>query len=201
MAKDLNKSRMRDTRILMGLTILVGIFCSTTFAANSPWHQAMQMAGYLLVVTCAIGRIYSSAFIGGIKNESLITWGPYSICRNPLYLFSLLGAAGIGLMSTSIIAFVVITVGFFVIYRGLIKREEGFLKKKFAASYKTYAETTPRLWPSFKNYNSPKELPMQPKYLNKAVFDAIWWFAPLPIFELADYLRSVGIMRTLFFIP
>lgn len=201
MAVALNKKRMRDTRILMVGVILAGVFCTTLFSENSFWHEAMEMTGYPLIVICAIGRIYSSAFIGGIKNENLVTWGPYSFCRNPLYLFSLLGAAGIGLMSTSLVAFTVITIGFYLIYDSLIKREEEFLSQKFGQTYKDFMQNTPRLLPSFKNYQCPDELTFQPRYLNKAVFDAIWWFAPLPLFECADYLRTMGWIKPLIFLP
>jgi protein-S-isoprenylcysteine O-methyltransferase Ste14 len=201
MAIALNKTRMRDTRILMAGVILTGVFCSTLFPFSSFWHEALEMMGYPLVVICAVGRIYASAFIGGIKNQNLVTWGPYSFSRNPLYLFSLIGAAGIGLTSTSLVAFVVITAGFFVIYQGLIAREEEFLSQKFGATYDDYKKRTPRLWPSLKNYTCPEELPFQPKYLNKAVLDAVWWFAPLPLFELADYLRETGVITPTLFIP
>lgn len=194
MAKDLNKQRMRDTRALMASTIFVGIFCKTAFSDDEIWHESLELAGYVLITICAIGRIYSTAFIGGLKNENLITWGPYSLCRNPLYFFSLLGAAGIGLMSTSLLAFIIIFAGFTFIYIGLIRREEEFLKEKFGKTFEEYAQKTPRLLPSFKNYTCPAELAFQPKYLTKSVFDAIWWFVPYPLFEMADYLKETGMI-------
>jgi protein-S-isoprenylcysteine O-methyltransferase Ste14 len=197
MAKSLNQTRMRDTRILVVLTILAGIFCKTLYPSDSWSHESMDLIGYLLVTSCAIGRIYSSAFIGGKKNEQLITWGPYSLCRNPLYFFSLLGAAGIGLMSTSIVVFALILGGFFTIYQDLIRREEEFLLAKFGQAYKDYAARIPRLLPSFKHYTCPGELVFQPAYLTKAVRDAVWWFAPLPLFELAELLQEKRLIMPL----
>lgn len=194
MARSLNKTRMRDTRILIALTVLAGVSCKMFFPQESWTHHSMDLLGYLLVTVCAIGRIYATAFIGGIKNEDLITWGPYSLCRNPLYLFSLLGAAGIGLMTTSVIAFAVIFSGFLAIYLGLIQREEEFLLEKFGQKFRDYMARVPRLLPSLRNYSCPEELVFQPRFLTKAVADAVWWFAPLPLFEFAEILQQKGLI-------
>ncbi len=195
MARNLNKTRMRDTRILMGLTLAAGIFCKTQFPDDTIPHEAMDLVGYMLVTICALGRVYCTAFIGGEKNVQLVTWGPYSFCRNPLYFFSILGATGIGLMSTSIVAFAVIFIGFYVIYRGLIAREEEFLEAKFGQDYLDYSVRVPSLLPSFDKVYFPEEVVMHPKFLNKGILDAVWWFAALPLFELAEMLQEGGIIR------
>jgi protein-S-isoprenylcysteine O-methyltransferase Ste14 len=194
MAKSLNKTRMRDSRILVVLTIFAGVFCKTLYPNETWTHESMDFVGYFMVAVCAIGRIYCSAFIGGKKNERLITWGPYSLSRNPLYFFSMLGAAGIGLMSTSILAFTMIVGGFFAIYRDLIRREEEFLLGKFGQTYMDYAARVPRLIPSFRNYTCPEELVFQPQYLTMAVRDAVWWFVIPPLFELAEILQQKSLI-------
>lgn len=198
MAKSLNKSRLRDTRILMVLTLLAGVLTSSLWSYESFTHELMDFAGYVLIIICAIGRIYSTAFIGGIKNENLIMVGPYSIVRNPLYFFSLLGALGIGLMSAHIASFVIISVGFALIYHFLINREEEFLEQHFGDIYRDYKKRVPRLLPKLSLYTCPDELVFQPRFLNKAVADAVWWFAPLPLFELAEMLQEEGYITPLF---
>ena len=102
MARDLNKARMRDTKFLIAVAVLAGIFCRPLFPADGAVHGVMMFLGVALALLCTCGRVYSTAFIGGAKNQQLVTWGPYSLCRNPLYFFSLCGAAGIGLMSGSL---------------------------------------------------------------------------------------------------
>jgi protein-S-isoprenylcysteine O-methyltransferase Ste14 len=51
-------------------------------------HEFLEMAGVSLALLCVAGRMWSSLYIGSRKNRELVTAGPYSITRNPLYFFS-----------------------------------------------------------------------------------------------------------------
>lgn len=53
------------------------------------------LLGLLLVGVATVGRLWCSLYISGHENSELITTGPYSLSRNPLYFFSLPGFAGI----------------------------------------------------------------------------------------------------------
>jgi protein-S-isoprenylcysteine O-methyltransferase Ste14 len=198
MAKNINKKRMRDTRILMGIVLLTGFFTVPVLQEGTWAYELFRLTGYILLTTCAIGRIHSTAFIGGIKNKTLTTVGPYSMCRNPLYFYSLLGAAGVGLMSGEIILVVILVVGFMFIYDQLIDREEEFLSQKFGDEFESYKTRTPRLIPDPAKYTCPAELVFQPRYLNNAIWDALWWFAPVPLFELARLLQHAGLLKPMF---
>jgi protein-S-isoprenylcysteine O-methyltransferase Ste14 len=197
MAAQLNKNRMFYTRILTGLTLAFGILGTSRFPSDSPPHEAMRFFGYALLAFCAMGRLYSTAFIGGIKNKSLVTIGPYSVVRNPLYFFSLCGAAGLGLATGSITMTAIIFFGFLIVYIGLISREEGFLLDKFGKEFTNYKRKTPKLMPDFSCWHCPAELTFQPKFLNFAWRDAVWWFAPLPAFEVAQLLQEKGVFHPL----
>ncbi len=194
MASDLNKTRMRDTRLLV-LFLLLAVLFTTPVLHGLP-YELLRLAGYFLLVVCAIGRMYSTAFIGGVKNEKLITVGPYAMCRNPLYFFSLTGAAGLGLLWGEIIPTLVIFIGFLLVYIRLIGREEAFLAEKFGADFTAFKQSTPRLWPDFKRYNAPDELLFQPRYFNMSVRDAVWWFVPAPVFELVSHLHHAHVIPT-----
>ena len=198
MASDINKTRMRDTRILVGALLLAVVLTEPALHEGSFLYELLRLAGYALLIACAIGRVYSTAFIGGIKNEKLITVGPYSMCRNPLYFYSLLGACGVGLLSGEIIPTVVVTGGFLFIYKNLISREEEFLSEKFGASFAAFKTGTPRLLPDVKKYSCPDELLFQPRFFNMAVRDAVWWFVPVPFYELIHALHHAGIIKPLF---
>ncbi len=47
-------------------------------------------------MVCILGRTWTSLYIAGRKIEQFVTEGPYSVTRNPLYFFSILGGAGRG---------------------------------------------------------------------------------------------------------
>lgn len=57
--------------------------------------EPMEVAGLVLRFTAILGWLWNILYIGYQKNSRLITDGPHSISRNPLYLFSLIGVTGI----------------------------------------------------------------------------------------------------------
>ena len=200
MATKLNKNRMLLTRVLVVFVLVASFFTAPKISDQTVVYHAIRMLGYVLLIACAIGRIYSTAFIGGVKNKELIKQGPYSMCRNPLYFYSLLGAAGLGLVSAQLSYFALLFFSFLIIYNGLISREEEFLEKTFGADFEKFKKTVPKLFPNFKKFKASKELTFQPKYFNYAIRDAIWWFVPYPIFELIRYLHNAEIIKPLFYL-
>jgi protein-S-isoprenylcysteine O-methyltransferase Ste14 len=83
------------------------------------------------------------------KNERLATSGPYARVRNPLYLGTLLVAAGLAIAARSLPLAVLFAAVFLLIYLPVIELEEQHLRKLFP-SYAAYAAETPMLWPRFR---------------------------------------------------
>lgn len=198
MAKALNKSRIRDTRFVLIICFLLVIFTEQLFTYETPIHETLDMLGDFLIAICVVGRVYSTAFLGGHKNATLITYGPFSISRNPLYFFSFIGACGIALMSNHIVLFVVIPTLFLLVFMQVIRREEAFLTEEFGEPYLAYCKQVPRFFPKLSLYHAPETVPMVPKYLLKATKDAVLWFLALPFFELVEYLQHARILQPLF---
>jgi protein-S-isoprenylcysteine O-methyltransferase Ste14 len=201
MSKALNKTRVRDSRIAAGLAILVYLFSRGLFPDGTAVHELNEFVGYFLVLLCAFGRIFSTAFIGGRKNETLVMDGPFSISRNPLYLFSLIGILGVGLMSNRISVLAVLLVYHLIAYHFLVRREEAMLAERFGEVYRDYRARVPRLWPRLSLYRSPEMIELRPKFLANAMRDASVWFLVYPLFELIDYLHNTGLLPTLYFLP
>lgn len=80
------------------------------------------------------------------KDESLATSGPYSMTRNPLYLGSLLAAAGLAIASLSMWVAAIALASFVLIYFPVIEQEEQHLAKLFP-DFAAYAERVPQLIP------------------------------------------------------
>ena len=177
---------MRDSKLIVLISLALTFFLKSTFALYNQEHELLELSGYALIIICAFGRVYSSAFLGGFKNDVVVTDGPYSIVRNPLYLFSLIGITGISLISMHLVVIIFAPLAFLALYMTLISREEKFLLEKLGQPYADYLQSTPRLFPNLKLYKASETLPMRPQYLLKSIFDAVWWFLPIFVFEMVE---------------
>lgn len=191
MAKSLNKKRIFGSKIALLATLVAVLATRQFFPEENIYHEWFELTGNALVGICVMGRVYATAFLGGFKNDRLIRHGVYSVMRNPLYFFSLLGITGIALMSNHLVVIIGLPVFFLVLYTRLIAREEAFLVEKFGAEYDAYRREVPALWPKISAYQAPETVEMAPHYLNKAFFDAIWWLAALPIIEVIEYVQDL----------
>ena len=198
MARALNRTRIRDTKLILLLCLVTMLTTRPLIDVDSPLHQFFDMAGELLVALCVLGRVYCTAFLGGYKNQTLIHSGPFSVSRNPLYFCSFIGICGIALMSNHFVLMALIPTLFLGVYFSLITREEATLQQLFGADYANYCATTPRFWPRFGLYQAPSEMLVSPKLLLNAVKDGLLWFLALPIFELIDHAQRSGLLKPLF---
>lgn len=101
------------------------------------WSVALVVPGLAL-------RGYASGYVK--KNRELTQTGPYAYTRNPLYLGSILIAAGFALALGSWIFALVLAAGFAVIYIPVIASEERFLRSAFP-DFDAYCRRVPRLIP------------------------------------------------------
>ena len=125
---------------LLGLilgAILEYVFRQPLFA--SPWMGVV--IGLPLIVAGVGLSIWSVLEAGNIEVESpnrLLTSGPYSLSRNPMYVAWTLIYLGIGLTTNSlwIIALLPLVAAFTHFVD--VRREERFLKKQFGDEYLQY---------------------------------------------------------------
>ncbi len=165
------------------------------------FHTTLDMMGVLLVSVCALGRVYTTAYLGGSKNENLISAGPFSVVRNPLYVFSWIGFTGIALMTTHLVVIAIVPVFFAVLYYMLVRREEEFLEQKFGETYSDYKVRVPRFIPKPSLYKTPEEIKVNTGLFVNGVKDAIWWFAAHPVVEMAEFIQDNGWLSPVVLIP
>lgn len=118
--------------------------------------RIVMTIGALLVFLAAGIRTWAAAFLRtdivhdtAQHSEALVADGPFRYTRNPLYLATVLMAAGIGILaSRSGFVFLVVANWIFV-YR-LIFREEEALRANQRESYLAYCRSVPRFWPSIR---------------------------------------------------
>ena len=130
MMEMIERYRTKLSQALAVIFILVFAFSNNALEWTYPAIPGvMMLAGCTLVGIATVGRLWCALYIAGYKTDKLITSGPYSMCRNPLYFFSLLGGVGVGLCTEYLTLAAVIIVAFIGIYPVTIKREEERLKK------------------------------------------------------------------------
>jgi protein-S-isoprenylcysteine O-methyltransferase Ste14 len=89
------------------------------------------------------------------KNTALSDGGPYQYVRNPLYLGSLIIAAGFIIAARRWELAVLSAAVFLLIYLPVVELEEQHLQGLFPA-YALYAREVPRLWPRIPKRASPR---------------------------------------------
>ncbi len=88
------------------------------------------------------------------KNVRLAQSGPYAYVRNPLYLGTLLVAAGFAIASRQWGLGALFGAVFVLIYLPAIELEEQHLRKLFP-EFTAYADRVPALWPTFRPLPKP----------------------------------------------
>ena len=195
------KKRQRHSRWFAFLLIPLIVF-SIGMLKNDGWvEETMEWTGFFFIVFCVLGRSYCSAFIGGIKNERVVREGPFSVVRNPLYVFSFLGIVGIGLQSSRVSILLILVLSYIFYYRQVVKREEAFLLHKFDEPYQRYMNEVPRWWPKFSLWNEPAEITVRPCFIRHTMMDALVFFIPWPVFEILQLLQSNGVIPSLLILP
>ncbi|MER8426962.1 isoprenylcysteine carboxylmethyltransferase family protein [Mesorhizobium sp. M1403] len=177
------------------------LFGQSVFPPDTPVHETIEMVGVVLIFLGIVGRLWSTLYIGGRKSSEVVTGGPYSITRNPLYLFSTLAAAGVGAQIGSIAA----TIGFGALCAGafyiVILREEKFLKEVLGAPYQAYLAKVPRFFPKLSLYQEGDTGSFKPRLLRTTLLDGLVFLLALPAFELIDGAQQSGILPVLFRFP
>ena len=88
------------------------------------------------------------------KNRRLATGGPYAHTRNPLYLGTLLVAAGLALAARNWGLAVLFAAVFLLVYLPVVELEEQHLRKLFP-EYDSYARAVPAFRPRLRALRSP----------------------------------------------
>ncbi len=107
-------------------------------------HLSAIAWSLLLVLPGLWLRAYASGYVK--KNRELTQTGPYAYTRNPLYLGSILIAAGFAVALLSWPVAVMLTAMFLIIYVPVIASEERFLRSNFSG-FADYCQRVPRLLP------------------------------------------------------
>ncbi|MBS4046446.1 MAG: isoprenylcysteine carboxylmethyltransferase family protein [Alphaproteobacteria bacterium] len=196
------QQRRKRTVLISGLLLLAALlFSDSLWPSGSLLHESSELLGYALIFLCIAGRSWCSLYIGGRKKTQLVEDGPYSVSRNPLYLFSLFGGIGVGLQTGSFTAALVCGLFVFAIFNIVIQREEVFLNAHFPASFTAYAARVPRWGPRLSRWQSREELLVRPRFVLLTFRDALGFLVAIPLLEAVEWAQSVGWLPVLLRLP
>lgn len=191
----LARVQVRRRHILTGLGILAVAllpFIASSWVEDGVWHQAIEWLGLVLMGVAVLGRCGCMLYLGGRKGGELMVDGPYSISRNPLYLFSITAVLGIGLQTGSLIVGLVLSLAVLAVFRWVIGEEEGLLRVVFGERFDAYCARVPRFGPRLSLWRSEKTVLVDAAGVWNTLRDALPYFLAIPVFELIEYAQHVG---------
>jgi protein-S-isoprenylcysteine O-methyltransferase Ste14 len=151
------------------------------------WHVALEMSGFLLLIVAALGRLWAFAYIGGRKNRELCREGPYSLTRNPLYLFSFIGVLGASLALQSPPLCVVSALSFLSYHAFVIRAEEKRLAELFGPAFSRYCTAVPRFWPRLAApQTTTADLTLSSRLFTRALLEVFWFLAAIVLIEVIE---------------
>ena len=159
--------------------ILTGL---ALFLLSKPNIREDQLADFWLdVAGCvALGagvliRLWATRSIAGRKAREVVSEGPYSLCRNPLYWGTLLIAVGACLFLKSW-TFAVISLGPILLYPlAVVPAEERYLRNKLGQPYLDYCNRVPRWWPRLSGYQPSPTTAASSAAARAEAIRSVWW--------------------------
>jgi protein-S-isoprenylcysteine O-methyltransferase Ste14 len=180
--------------ILFAAAIL--LFISSAWASEAI-HDFIESFGLAFIGMAIVGRLWCTLYIGGRKAGEIVSSGPYSISRNPLYVFSTIGAIGVGAQSGSLLIAALFGGLCLWAFSIVARREEKFLAAQFPETYPAYLSRVPRFFPKLSLYRDEASLSVLPHRVYTTLMDGLVFFAAIPAFELVEYMQDSGVLPIL----
>ena len=147
----------------MGVVVLappaaISLFSRPLIAPASWLLVVVESAAWVAFLAGAAFRFWATLYVGGRKERELVTDGPYSLCRHPLYLGSLLigVSAGLFLESPLFLAALLVVGNFYL--QGTVRVEEAALRARHTDRFDAYVSRVPRLLPRTVTVRTPSEI-------------------------------------------
>jgi protein-S-isoprenylcysteine O-methyltransferase Ste14 len=203
-----SKGQAARTRIrliagrIFGLGITVVLILGSTYwhSADELVGEALFLSGTLLAVLGFFGRLWCLSYITGRKKRVLTTAGPYSLCRHPLYFFTLIGGLGLALGTETLSIPVVFLCAFGMYYPSIIRAEEEFLSVNFPA-YEDYRRQVPAFFPRVNRLVDEETVLVNARAYLRELSSTAGFICLLGVIELIEGLHNANVLPTYFLIP
>ncbi len=142
----LARKRIAVTWLLSSTLAIRAIIFKNVVSDPFQLTNPISLTGLALIGTGLAIRSWAASVIH--KEQTLSTMGPYSACRHPLYLGTLLMLVGFGFAIHDLWTGLVLFLAFWVLYWPTMKREEGRLLEIYGPTWTAYRERTGMLCPT-----------------------------------------------------
>mgnify|MGYP003382632751 CR=1 FL=1 len=208
-SSDSRSINLTSVQSIRKAVLLVFIVAGVAFVliGDSRWpsetflHEAIEFFGLCLIVFCICGRMICTLYIGGRKIEVLVTDGPYSVVRNPLYSLSIVGATGVGAQLGSFTLAIATGAVAYLVFLLVILKEERVLLSRFGETYAAYLARVPRLFPRFSYWRDVEKVEVNPRLVRITALDASIFLLSIPLAEIFEHLHEIGLLPTLISLP
>jgi protein-S-isoprenylcysteine O-methyltransferase Ste14 len=194
-------TRKMRLRVAALAGIVVVALLAPLWPAWSAGRLAIQWLGMLAIFVCIAGRTWCSLYIGPKKVRELVTIGPYSVTRNPLYVFSVIGATGVGASFGSLVIALVAGAIVLAVFNITVEREEHTLAEVHGDAFRRYTEQVPRFWPRFSAWRDVPTLTIGTRATVSTFIDSLYFLAALPAALIVQWLQTEGWIQPLLRLP
>jgi protein-S-isoprenylcysteine O-methyltransferase Ste14 len=195
------RSRIVVSRLFAASVLLVICFTTHSFSQEGLLDIGMEVSGLFLLSIASLGRLWALLYISGNKSQAVITEGPYSVVRHPLYVFSFIGAVGIGLASENVLVLALILSFYLLYYPMTIAAEEEKLSGRFGPAYVDYMRRVPRFIPKLSLYREPHLYSVKTAQFVRNFGDAMWFVWIFILLHFVENLQASGVLPVLWRVP
>ena len=176
--------------VLLAPPLVATLLLPPMVAAGSWGDLAMSLFAWPTLIAGAALRFWSTLHIGGRKRVEVVEDGPYAMCRNPLYLGTLLNvsSAALFLESPLLLAGALLLALSYVALT--IPAEERFLAAKLGEPYRDYCRRVPRLLPRLSLLHAPRKLEVDVAALGRECRRAFWWILIPVLSEVLSFVHA-----------
>jgi protein-S-isoprenylcysteine O-methyltransferase Ste14 len=125
---------------LVGVVVLSG----RHWPQGTIGDSVFDCLGLALLLTAVGIRTWATFYVGGRKSKELVTTGPYSLCRHPLYLGSFLVGLAMAALLQSLTLAVVFLLLSPLMYAPVMREEERILELNHGQAFRDYKARVPR---------------------------------------------------------
>jgi protein-S-isoprenylcysteine O-methyltransferase Ste14 len=168
---------------------LVALVSTPAVPRGTALDLVCDVAAWTLFLAGAALRFWATMYIGGRKRDVIVSDGPYSLCRHPLYLasFAMTLSAGAFLASPVVVASAVIVAAIYLLTT--VPQEEAVLARQHPRGWAEYAQQVPRVVPRSSGWRTPARIAVDVRSLRDEAARASRWVLMPLLAEIASHLR------------